>query len=520
MTKLTEIKVPDIGSAGDVAVIEVAVKAGDQIKAEQTLITLESDKASMDVPSPQAGIVKDVIVKVGDKVSQGSLILTLVSQDVAADSSAKAVNNPPASASPAETKREVKEISIPDIGTTTAATVIEVSMKAGDVVKKDATLLTLEGEKATMEVPSPYTGVIKAVTVKVGDKVNTGTAVAQIEADLVDVKTVTPAPAAAPMQRPAAAPTASKPTPVVPSGPIVDLSQVHASPGVRRFARELGVDLTHVSGTGPKSRILKDDVKAYVKTVMSKGATTGSALPAAPQVDFTQFGAIEAKPLTRIKKLTATNLHRNWLLVPHVTQFIDADITDMEEFRKSSQAEAKEKGVKLTPLVFIMKAVVTALKEYPQFNASLDPNGEQLILKKYFNIGVAVDTPEGLVVPVIRDVDRKGFMDLAQELAVVSEKARQKLLTPRDMQGGCFTISSLGGIGGTAFTPIVNLPEVAILGVSKASMQLVHHDGEFVPRLILPLSLSYDHRVIDGAEGARFMVFLSKCLTDLKLLLL
>lgn len=522
MTKLTEIKVPDIGSAGDVAVIEVAVKAGDQIKAEQTLITLESDKASMDVPSPQAGIIKDVIVKVGDKVSQGSLILTLVSQDMAADSSAKAVNNSPANASPVETKREVKQITIPDIGTTTAAAVIEVSIKPGDVVKKDATLLTLEGEKATMEVPSPYTGVIKTVTVKVGDKVNTGTAVAQIEADMTDVKTVTPAPAsvAASPQRPATAPTAAKPAPVVSSGPVVDLSQVHASPGVRRFARELGVDLTHVSGTGPKSRILKDDVKAYVKTVMSKGAATGSALPAAPQVDFTQFGAIEAKPLTRIKKLTATNLHRNWLLVPHVTQFIDADITDMEEFRKSSQAEAKEKGVKLTPLVFIMKAVVTALKEYPQFNASLDANGEQLILKKYFNIGVAVDTPEGLVVPVIRDVDRKGFMDLAQELAVVSEKARQKLLTPRDMQGGCFTISSLGGIGGTAFTPIVNLPEVAILGVSKATMQLVHHDGEFVPRLILPLSLSYDHRVIDGAEGARFMVFLSKCLTDLKLLLL
>jgi len=434
---LKEIKVPDLGNISDAAIIEVAVKAGATINKEDTLITLESDKASMDIPAPEAGVVKEVKVKVGDKVKTGSLILTL---EVTGDAAAAA----PASSAPT---------------------------KAG-------------------ETSTPAT------------------------------TTAAPAPVAA------AAPVAPAPVAVTPEAPKVSAAvastgnaEVHASPIVRRIAREFGVDLGKVNASGPKGRILKEDVQAFVKSALAGGGSSaGGAVgfPAPPVVDFSQFGAIENKPLSRIKKLTAINLHRNWVLIPHVTQFEEADITELEAFRKAQQAALEKQGIKLTPLVFIMKAVVNTLKAFPTFNASLDPSGEQLILKKYFHIGVAVDTPDGLVVPVIRDVDKKGLVELAKELAEVSNKARAKALAPQDMQGSSFTISSLGGIGGTGFTPIVNLPDVAILGVSKAAIKPVYQQDQFVPRLMLPLSLSYDHRVIDGAEGARFIVHLAAALADMR----
>jgi len=402
---------------------------------------------------------------------------------------------------------------VPDVGGAAEVDVIEVLVKAGDHVKVDTPLITLESDKATMEVPSSDEGVVKELKIKTGDKVSTGSVILVLE--VTAATPVTEKKVAAPEKTPAKA----EPTPVAKPQPAVTSSEdVHAGPAVRRLARELGVDLAKVRGTGPKQRVIKQDVYAYVKNYLSQGG--GAALPEAPVVDFTKFGAIETQPLSRIKKLSGKNLHRNWLLVPHVTQFGEADITGLEAFRQAEKAEMEQKGIKLTPLVFIMRAVVACLKQFPQFNASLDPSNENLILKKYFHIGVAVDTPDGLVVPVIRDVDKKSITDLAKELAIVSEKARKKQLTANDMQGGCFSISSLGGIGGTAFTPIVNVPEVAILGVSKSAHKPVYQDGEFVPRLILPLSLSYDHRVIDGADGARFMVHLTNMLSDIRHMLL
>lgn len=420
-----------------------------------------------------------------------------------------------------------KNITVPDIGGATNVDVIEVLVKPGDHVKVDSSLIALESDKATMEVPSTDEGTVKEVKVKVGDKVSQGSVIVVLETEgaataPVAEKTEAKSPPAEatkkeekPVSPPPAAPAPSAPqAEFVPAG-----ADVHAGPGVRRIAYEFGIDLKQVTPTGPKQRILKEDVQTFVKARLA-GATGGSALPAAPSVDFTKFGEVETQALTRIKKLTGKNLHRNWLLVPHVTQFGEADITELEAFRQAQKGVLEKQGVKLTPLVFIMKAVVAALKAYPQFNSSLDASGENLILKKYYHIGVAVDTPEGLVVPVIRDVDKKGLAELARELSEVSEKARKKQLTSNDMQGGCFSISSLGGIGGTAFTPIVNLPEVAILGVSKSSFQPVYQDGEFVPRLMLPLSLSYDHRVIDGADGARFIVSLSNLLADIRNILL
>ncbi len=413
----------------------------------------------------------------------------------------------------------IKEVTVPDLGNIKEAEIIEIPVKVGDSVNAEDTLITLESEKASMDIPAPFSGVIKEIKVKKGDKVKVGTLIVTMEvageeaakpaakeevkaakqAEVQEVKeTATPHPAVG--------------HPLPQGERVKDGQDVHAGPGVRRLAHELDVDLIQVRATGAKGRITKEDLIAHLKG----GASGGAALPAAPVVDFTQFGATENKPLSRIKKLTATNLHRNWLLVPHVTQFADADITELESFRKAQQAQAEKAGAKLTPLVFIMKAVVTALKAFPQFNASLSANNEELILKKYFHIGVAVDTPDGLVVPVIRDVDKKGLLQLAQELGEVSARARAKKITADDMQGGCFTISSLGGIGGTAFTPIVNLPEVAILGVSKSSIKPVYQNNQFVPRLMLPLSLSYDHRVIDGAEGARFVVYLTECLEDMR----
>jgi pyruvate dehydrogenase E2 component (dihydrolipoamide acetyltransferase) len=422
----------------------------------------------------------------------------------------------------------IKNITVPDIGGATDVVVIELLVKSGDTIKVDAPIVTLESDKAMMEVPSPDAGVVKEVKIKAGDKVSAGSIVLTLEVN-AEASKAEEAPKVE-KQVPAKAEPAA---PAVVAAEVVaekvveskvlegSVEEVHAGPAVRRLAREFGVDLSQVTSTGPKQRILKEDVQTFVKSRLSQAPQVGtSGLPAAPAVDFAKFGAIETQALSRIKKLSGKYLHRNWLLIPHITQFGEADITALEDFRQAQKSRLEKQGVKLTPLVFIMKAIVSCLQAFPNFNASLDATGENLILKKYFHIGVAVDTPEGLVVPVIRDVDKKGLQDLAKELNIVSEKARNKQLTANDMQGGCFSISSLGGIGGTAFTPIVNMPEVAILGVSKSSYQPVYQDGAFVPRLMLPLSLSYDHRVIDGAEGARFMVQLTTMLSDIRNLLL
>jgi len=444
---------------------------------------------------------------------------------------------------------ETIEVKVPDLGDFKDIPVIEVLVRPGDAIKAEDPLLTLESEKATMEVPAPTAGVVKELKVKVGDKVSQGSVVLLLDAGEAGASASAPAAAPAPAPAPSApsakpveapaAPAAAAPAPASaeppaggerrpPSLPAVDeasFESAHASPAVRRVARELGVDLGRVTGSGPKGRILKEDVQAYVKEALSRpqaasagGGGAALGLLPWPQVDFAKFGAIEAVPLSRIKKISGANLARNWVMIPHVTQHDEADVTEMEAFRKA-QAEGKQ-GVRLTPLVFIMKAVVAALKAFPDFNASLSADGESLVLKKYFHIGVAVDTPDGLVVPVIRDVDQKGVVQLAKELAEVSARARDRKMSPTDMQGGCFSISSLGGIGGTAFTPIINAPEVAILGVSKSVMRPVYVDGKFEPRLMLPLSLSYDHRVIDGAQGARFITFLNGVLSDIRRLVL
>ncbi len=421
---------------------------------------------------------------------------------------------------------EIKNVLVPDIGNFKGVAVIEVSVKAGDKVNAEQALITVETDKASMEVPAPFDGVVKEVKVKVGDKVSEGDLIVLIEASGAQAATpvvaapvaqaaapavATPAPAPAPAVAPAAAASAS-------SG-----SSAHASPSIRRFARELGVDLSKVRGSGDKGRVTKDDVQNFVKQSLASGGAPGGALPGLlpwPDVDFAKFGAVEAKPLSRIKKISGANLHRNWVMIPHVTQFEEADISEMEAFRKELGAEYAKQNIKITPLAFMLKACAITLKHFPDFNASLDASGENLILKKYIHIGVAVDTPDGLMVPVIRDVDQKGIVQLAKELGEVSARAREKKITAADMQGGCFTISSLGGIGGTSFTPIINAPEVAILGVSRSSMKPVWKDGEFVPRLMLPLSLSYDHRVIDGAAGARFTTYLAHVLSDMRRLAL
>lgn len=434
-----------------------------------------------------------------------------------------------------------EKVLVPDLGTTSDVSVIEVLVKPGDHIEKDTSIATLESEKASMEVPSPLAGEVKAVHIKVGDQVNQGTLLLTVETtdakaasvtseakQAISDKETSEKPAKSVETATATAPAiASKVAPETKEDAIVSATttsssgvSVHAGPAVRRFARELGVDLSVVSGSGPKQRVVLSDVQSYVKNVLQNKSATGNfAVPAAPVIDFAKFGTIETKPLSKIKRLTGINVHRSWVTVPHVTQFDEADITELEQFRQVHKDEAEKLGFKLTPLVILMKAVVAGLKRFPTFNSSLDANGDNLIMKHYFHIGVAVDTPNGLVVPVIRDVDQKGLFQLADELAKISQKAREKGLTPAEMQGGCFTISSLGGIGGTSFTPIVNTPEVAILGVSKSLMKPVYQNGQFAPRLMLPLSLSYDHRVIDGAEGARFTSYLCKLLTDVRQLL-
>jgi len=529
---MSQVVVPDIGDFKEVEVIEILVKPGDTVAKEQSLITLESDKATMEIPSPDAGVVKEMKIKVGDKVSKGSLILELDSQR----SKPQTQEKPKA---PQEApKGQALTVPVPDIGDFKEVEVIEILVKPGERVAKEQSLITLESDKATMEIPSPADGVVKSLKVKVGDKVSKGSPIVELDAaegaGSAPVAAQTEAPkAAAPAPTPSPAVAAPRPVPREPQEETG--SKPHASPSVRKFARELGVDLSRVQASGPKGRILHTDVQGFVKSALSRtqrtveaktGATLPFNLPAWPEVDFAKFGPIESKPLSRIQKLSGPYLHRNWISIPHVTQFDEADITDLEAFRKAQTVETEKKGFKLTMLAFMIKACVTALRQYPQFNSSLDKSGENLIVKKYFHIGVAVDTPGGLVVPVVRDADRKGVFDIANELSEISKLARDGKLKPGDMQGGTFSISSLGGIGGTAFTPIINAPEVAILGVSRGSYKPIYSGKDekgqdlFKARLILPLSLSYDHRVIDGATAARFSVYLSSVLSDIRKIVL
>ncbi len=522
--ELKEVHVPDIGG-DEVEVTEIMVAIGDSIEEEQSLITVEGDKASMEVPAPFAGTLKEIKVAAGDKVSTGSLIMVFETAGSGAPAAPAAVEAP-AAAAPAASA--AKEVNVPDIGGDEVE-VTEIMVAVGDTVEEEQSLITVEGDKASMEVPAPFAGTVKEIKIAAGDKVSTGSLIMVFE-----VAGAAPAPAAAPAQAAAPALKAEAPAAAAPAaGDFQDNDEyAHASPVVRRLAREFGVNLSKVKGSGRKSRILKEDVQNYVKEALKRlesgaaasGKGDGAALGLLPwpKVDFSKFGETEVQPLSRIKKISGANLHRNWVMIPHVTQWDNADITALEAFRKEQNAiEAKkDTGMKITPLVFIMKAAAKALEAFPAFNSSLSEDGESLILKKYVNIGIAVDTPNGLVVPVFKDVNKKGIYELSEELMAVSKKARAGKLTAADMQGGCFTISSLGGIGGTAFTPIVNAPEVGILGVSKSEMKPVWNGKEFEPRLQLPLSLSYDHRVIDGAEGARFITYLNSCLSDIRRLVL
>ncbi|ELV8594125.1 pyruvate dehydrogenase complex dihydrolipoyllysine-residue acetyltransferase [Vibrio fluvialis] len=527
-TELKEVNVPDIGG-DEVEVTEIMVAVGDTVSEEQSLITVEGDKASMEVPAPFAGTVKEIKIASGDKVTTGSLIMVFE----VAGSGAPVAAAPAQAAAPAVAAD--KEVNVPDIGGDEVE-VTEIMVAVGDMVSEEQSLITVEGDKASMEVPAPFAGKVKAIKVAAGDKVSTGSLIMVFEvAGAAPAAVSAPAQAAAPA---AAAPKAEAPAAAAPAAATGDFQEnneyAHASPVVRRLAREFGVNLSKVKGSGRKSRILKEDVQNYVKEALKRlesgaasaasGKGDGAALGLLPwpKVDFSKFGETEIQPLSRIKKISGANLHRNWVMIPHVTQWDNADITELENFRKEQNAiEAKkDSGMKITPLVFIMKAAAKALEAFPAFNSSLSEDGESLILKKYVNIGIAVDTPNGLVVPVFKDVNKKGIYELSEELAVVSKKARAGKLTAADMQGGCFTISSLGGIGGTAFTPIVNAPEVGILGVSKSEIKPVWNGKEFAPRLQLPLSLSYDHRVIDGAEGARFITYLNGCLSDIRRLVL
>lgn len=548
---LEKIVIPDIGDFQEVEIIEVLVAAGDAVTVEQPLITLESDKATMDVPSPFAGTIREVRVKAGDKVSEGSHIADIELSEAAASSApaqpapaaepaataSPAAPAPPPAAEPppppaAAAAGGTQEVHVPNIGDFQEVEIIEMLVNVGDTVTAEQPLLTLESDKATMDVPSPIAGRIEKLLVSSGDKVSEGTLIAVIAAAATATApqpaAATPPAAAAPAASsasaaPAAPPPSQKPAP---TPPVVETKSAkpYAGPAVRHFARELGVDLSAVQGSGRKGRILREDVAQHVKTKMTQPSSSSgfAGIPPMPDIDFRRFGEIEMHPLSRINRLSAATLHRNWLTAPHVTQFAESDITDMENFRQSLTEEAKANGYRMTPLVFLIKAAVASLRQFPKFNSSLLADGENLAVKKYYHIGVAVDTPDGLVVPVIRDANQKGLTDIARELADISERARAGKLKKEDMQGGCFTISSLGGVGGTAFTPILNLPEVAILGVSRSQTKPQWDPGseKFIPRLMLPLSLSYDHRVIDGAAAARFITYYSELLSDIRRLTL
>ena len=524
-----DVNVPDIGS-DEVEVTEILVKVGDKVEAEQSLITVEGDKASMEVPAPFAGTVKEIKVNVGDKVSTGSLIMVfeVAGEAGAAAPAAKQEAAPAAAPAPAA---GVKEVNVSDDG---AATVIYTPaiLPVGDKVEAEQSLITVEGDKASMEVPAPFAGVVKELKVNVGDKVKTGSLIMIFEVEGA-------APAAAPAKQEAAAPAPAAKAEAPAAAPAAKAegksefaendAYVHATPLIRRLAREFGVNLAKVKGTGRKGRILREDVQAYVKEAIKRAeaapAATGGGIPGMlpwPKVDFSKFGEIEEVELGRIQKISGANLSRNWVMIPHVTHFDKTDITELEAFRKQQNEEAAKRklDVKITPVVFIMKAVAAALEQMPRFNSSLSEDGQRLTLKKYINIGVAVDTPNGLVVPVFKDVNKKGIIELSRELMTISKKARDGKLTAGEMQGGCFTISSIGGLGTTHFAPIVNAPEVAILGVSKSAMEPVWNGKEFVPRLMLPISLSFDHRVIDGADGARFITIINNTLSDIRRLVM
>ncbi|NBM69043.1 MULTISPECIES: pyruvate dehydrogenase complex dihydrolipoyllysine-residue acetyltransferase [Proteus] len=522
--ELKEVHVPDIGG-DEVEVTEVMVKVGDSVAEEQSLITVEGDKASMEVPAPFAGVVKEIKIATGDKVSTGSLIMVF---EVAGSSPVAQAAPAPAASAPATSA--VKEVNVPDIGDDEVE-VTEVMVKVGDSISEEQSLITVEGDKASMEVPAPFAGVVKEIKIAVGDKVKTGSLIMMFEvAGAAPVAQAPAATAPAPASSALAAPAKAQATaPAAKEEFVENDAYVHATPVIRRLAREFGVNLAKVKGTGRKGRILREDVQSYVKELIKRAesapANAGGGLPGMlpwPKVDFSKFGEIEEVELSRIQKISGANLSRNWVMIPHVNLFDEADITEVEEFRKQQNKEAEKKklDVKITPLVFVMKAAAKALADMPRFNSSISEDGQKLILKKYINIGIAVDTPNGLVVPVFKDVNKKGIIELSYELAEVSKKARAGKLTAADMQGGCFTISSLGGIGTTGFAPIVNAPEVAIMGLSRSSMKPVWNGKEFVPRLILPMSLSFDHRVIDGADGARFITLINQYMSDLRRLVM
>ncbi|HDV6771103.1 TPA: pyruvate dehydrogenase complex dihydrolipoyllysine-residue acetyltransferase [Mannheimia haemolytica] len=533
---VVEVNVPDIGG-DEVNVTEIMVKVGDSVEVDQSIINVEGDKASMEVPAPVAGVVKEILINVGDKVSTGKLIMKFETASAATAQSAPVAEAAPAQASASA----IKDVNVPDIGGD-EVNVTEIMVKVGDSVSEEQSLITVEGDKASMEVPAPFAGVVKEILVKSGDKVSTGSLIMKFE-----VAGAAPAPAAA-QAASAPAPQAAAPAKAdaAPAGQnqsglsqeqvVASAGYAHATPVIRRLAREFGVNLDKVKGTGRKGRIVKEDIQAYVKTAVQvfekQGGTAAAATGAAngaglgllpwPKVDFSKFGEVEEVELSRINKISGANLHRNWVMIPHVTHFDRTDITELENFRKEQNKEAEKRklDVKITPVVFIMKAVASALEAFPRFNSSISEDAQRLTLKKYINIGIAVDTPNGLVVPVFKNVNKKGIIELSRELMEVSKKAREGKLTASDMQGGCFTISSLGGIGTTHFTPIVNAPEVAILGVSKSEMQPIWNGKEFESRLMLPLSLSFDHRVIDGADGARFLSYINSVLADIRRLVM
>ena len=524
-----DVNVPDIGG-DEVEVTEILVKVGDKVEAEQSLIVVEGDKASMEVPAPFAGVVKEIKISTGDKVNTGSHIMVFEAEGAAPAADAQPEVKEAAATAPAAAAG-AKDVNVPDIGGDEVE-VTEVLVKVGDKVEAEQSLIVVEGDKASMEVPAPFAGTVKELKVATGDKVSTGSLIMVFE-----VEGAAPAAAPAAKKEAAPAPAAAESKPAAPAAKAESKGEfaendayVHATPVIRRLAREFGVNLAKVKGTGRKGRILKEDVQAYVKDAVKRAeaapaAASGGGLPGMlpwPKVDFSKFGEIEEVELGRIQKISGANLSRNWVMIPHVTHFDKTDITELEAFRKQQNAEAEKRklDVKYTPVVFIMKAVAAALEQMPRFNSSLSEDAQKLTLKKYINIGVAVDTPNGLVVPVFKDVNKKGITELSRELMAISKKARDGKLTAGDMQGGCFTISSLGGLGTTHFAPIVNAPEVAILGVSKSAMEPVWNGKEFAPRLMMPISLSFDHRVIDGADGARFITIIGNMLSDIRRLVM